>query len=822
MAQKYGNFVSCFCPPAVLEDLCRSSEGLERLSQLESVSYGGGALSPSVGNLLASRTILHNFIGFTEASAPPRYVLSGKYWQYHEFHPSSGFDAEPYGEEGLYKMIIKRIKSDDSLADVQSVFRVYPNIDRFETGDLVTRHPSVPTLWRHEGRVDDLITFSTGEKLNPVPLETIIQKSSVVKSALLAGIGLFQAVLLVELDENKQHLNRNEAVEKIWPQVLEANAAAPTQGRIAKSHIVIVPPTKSFQRSTKGTLKRKATYKLFESEIGSFSAEQKTVSNTTKINTTVSSGWQSVSDTQSTLTSNSNAELEAYLSRSLENELSQNRTIGQARQIIRHSVSMILGNHNFEDTDDFFDLGMDSQQVRELLTMLSEDFSKENGIAELNTKLIYNNASVQRLYNSLFPSSEENRSPLEQLEQSHRHGKDRDDALAKLIEDFQMSPDKMRSSTVVLTGASGSFGCYLLDRLVSSATVSKVICLTRQNNGREHQIQASALQGLDTSRLSNPDVTFPRADLSLPKLGLSETDYELVKSADHIIHNAWSVDFNWKLEHFKSVHLAGVKHLAELAAQSNRKARLWFVSSIAAAFNWTSNGKTCKVPEDIILDEQVCANTGYAQSKYVAERVLHQAALTHGVPVTIIRTGQICGPLHHLAGSWKVNDWLPILLQTSSALGLMPRSLGGLNEIDWVPTDILADTFVEIMCSHRALDRLFQVYHAVNPKRTAWSALLPAICHRMGDETILVSFNEWIDAVGKIKPTADNLKRYPAIKLLDWFRDQTRGSQYPFPRFDTSQLEAVSDTMAGLLAISGKDMELWMDQLGRRANRFGP
>ena len=86
----------------------------------------------------------------------------------------------------------------------------------------------------------------------------------------------------------------------------------------------------------------------------------------------------------------------------------------------------------------------------------------------------------------------------------------------------------------------------------------------------------------------------------------------------HIIHNAWTVNFNHPLGTFES-QIAGVRHVADLLASMTRPVRLLFTSSVGAASGWdTQRGPVPEVPLD---DPEAAAGTGYAASKYVVEQV---------------------------------------------------------------------------------------------------------------------------------------------------------------------------------------------------------
>jgi thioester reductase-like protein len=107
-----------------------------------------------------------------------------------------------------------------------------------------------------------------------------------------------------------------------------------------------------------------------------------------------------------------------------------------------------------------------------------------------------------------------------------------------------------------------------------------------------------------------------------------------------------------------------VRTLIQLSAESSCTAKLAFVSSVGVAERWHG----AEVPEEVISDFATAA-MGYGQSKLVAENLLAEAASTMGVPVMIVRVGQIAGPVGSRndngdwaaakQGMWKRNEWFP-------------------------------------------------------------------------------------------------------------------------------------------------------------------
>lgn len=137
----------------------------------------------------------------------------------------------------------------------------------------------------------------------------------------------------------------------------------------------------------------------------------------------------------------------------------------------------------------------------------------------------------------------------------------------------------------------------------------------------------------------------------------------------HIIHTAWELNFNWKLEHFERFHIAGVRHLVDLAMSSRmpQSPRFIFMSSIGAVANAPS-----PILEISFGDPSVTGDQGYGEAKFVAERIIDKACAS-GLRGTIIRAGQLSGSTTD--GYWTPSEYMPSLFRVSKMLGCLPSGL---------------------------------------------------------------------------------------------------------------------------------------------------
>lgn len=88
-----------------------------------------------------------------------------------------------------------------------------------------------------------------------------------MQGALVVGSGQFQAGLIIEPHADRKAANDKAFFDEIWSWVEKANAGCPTHAKVWHSMIMVATPENSFKRAAKGSIIRKATYELYESEI---------------------------------------------------------------------------------------------------------------------------------------------------------------------------------------------------------------------------------------------------------------------------------------------------------------------------------------------------------------------------------------------------------------------------------------------------------------------------------------------------------------------------------------------------------------------------
>jgi thioester reductase-like protein len=771
--------------PSLLEEVCSTARGLGAVTSVKHVFFGGGPLARQVGDRLCTSTHLYSIIGSTEAGFIQCLVVEDPLdWPYFEWAAASGIVMEPAGDDGLSEMTIR--KRGDGQA--QGVFHTFPGLDVWRTNDLFAPHPKKFGLWTYKGRSDDVIVLSNGEKFNPVGFEKEMESHPLVRGAVVVGQARFQTALIIEpaWESLPGDADPAQLVEDLWPTVEGINKTAPSHGRVWKSMVIVSKRDRPFQRAAKGSIIRKRTIAEYTKEIDALY------------------GNGSVSDKLGKI--GPDAGMDA--------------TKTFIRRVIE-AVGVPLPQSASDDAD-IFGFGVDSLQVVALSRALAGACS-EIEQAGITPQVIYRNPTIAALAGYLTADGE------------GESGSSREAIMATMIERHtkclpsvpRLTPSSSSPSscdpethTVVLTGSTGSLGNYILQSLIDSPQVSKIYCLNRSADANVRNRSSFEDRGIPADFAK---VSFLQSDFSKNNFGLSPHVYgDLLDAVDIFVHNAWAVDFNKTVVSFEDTHIAGTRRVIDFSAHSKRRAQVVFISSVAAVGNWHSPHQPDAeriVPEHIVEDHSAPLPQGYGESKHVAEAMLSLAARQANVPATIIRCGQLAGP-SDAHSVWNRHEWLPSLLISSRAMGMLPQTLGNQNLVDWMPIDVAAQAILDVAAARsddianvKGSADSIRAFHLVNPRTADWTDLAPAVLEKLRESAHrgveLVRFEDWLSALRSCPATAEEMEAKPAIKLLDFYEGLALG-QGGLPRLATEETERISAALRNVGAIDARLLRAWI------------
>lgn len=361
-----------------------------------------------------------------------------------------------------------------------------------------------------------------------------------------------------------------------------------------------------------------------------------------------------------------------------------------------------------------------------------------------------------------------------------------DSVAADLILDPSIVPggtaavsDVKSARKILLTGATGFLGAFLLDELLSRTT-AEVVCLVRA--GDELSAKRRVLKNLSRYSLAPLNaaerIRVVPGDFSKPHLGLSTEEYQkLAKDIDVIYHLGADVNLALPYESLRATNVGGVVEILRLAAHTRTKP-VHLTTTYAVHITDENRGQQISEADPLPPFEKLLY--GYGQTKWVGEQLV-RTARQRGIPVTIYRPGNITG--HSQTGSSKTGDLLHTTVLICLRLGAAPeRDV----EFDVTPVDYVAQAMMELSLQPNSSG---QDFHLTNPVPMQTRALNNWMQHSgLGVE--LVPYSVWRDRLLTWGQTmgSDDLRILTDILAPRALAEDEATAVHP--QYDTSRTES--------------------------------
>ncbi|MDB9316587.1 thioester reductase domain-containing protein [Nodularia spumigena] len=321
------------------------------------------------------------------------------------------------------------------------------------------------------------------------------------------------------------------------------------------------------------------------------------------------------------------------------------------------------------------------------------------------------------------------------------------------------------ASSLLLTGATGFIGAFLLQELLNKTTAS-IYCLIRAENiETAKQRIVKTLQNYQIWHNSYLERIIPIVgDLAKPKLGLSALEFaNLANQIDVIYHNGAKVNHTEPYNRLKTANVLGTQEIFRLASQSKLKPVHLISSTSIFADNNNSN---LQVTEDDNLDKYGIPIGGYAQSKWAAEK-LAITAINRGIPVKIYRLGAVSGDSK--TGAFNQDDFLYKLLLGYVQLGSIPDTA---MPLEILPVDYVCSAIIELS----KIASNHQIFHIIQPKSVSSEIIFEQL-KKIGFKIEKISYQQWRNKILEIAQKSPEHILYPLISLLP--RQRTTNESQP-------------------------------------------
>ena len=460
-------------------------------------------------------------------------------------------------------------------------------------------------------------------------------------------------------------------------------------------------------------------------------------------------------------------------------ELELAEICAQVLELENQNGQPVVGVH-----DNFFDLGGHSLLGTRLVFILREKYGLE--AAALPLRALFEQPTVANLAKTIENAQRGDRSP-------------KYTGRSNFIQRGQLSLDQLNAETqldpgitagdlvykpirepehILLTGATGFVGAFLLHDLLRM-TSAQIYCLLRASDLGQGNLQLK--NNLDAYSLwdeSFSDRIKPiLGDLGETQFNLTDQEFEnLANQLDVIYHNGAMVNFVYPYQAHKASNVLGTQEVLRLASQIKLKP-VHFVSTLSIMYSGGGNdGRIFRENED--LDQVGAPFGGYAQSKWVAEKLVEQAG-SRGIPYAIYRLGLVSG--HSATGAWNTENLISSMTRACVQLGSIP-------DLD-VMVNIVPVDYVSAAIIHLSKDpeNLSKVYHLDNPEPLHFSKLADWLAAQ-GFNARKVAFDDWRTELFQQVANMPSDGWEPYLPLIE----EVEEKQVFMPKFD------LSNTLAGL------------------------
>jgi thioester reductase-like protein len=347
------------------------------------------------------------------------------------------------------------------------------------------------------------------------------------------------------------------------------------------------------------------------------------------------------------------------------------------------------------------------------------------------------------------------------------------DSKREINSNYRALKKSHKYNNILLTGASGFLGVYLLKDLLSKDNLN-IYCLIRKEKNitiKEKLRRSFEKYGVEFPDHKEDNIILLEANLFEKRLGLStEVWMSLSTKIDAIYHNGANVHHLYNYETLKSENFESTYELLKLATTEKLK-DFHYISTVG-----TELIDSLKEKDD--FNKLDIASNGYLLTKWASEQILLNAS-KHGFNIKIYRLGNITGNSETGISNYANNHSL-LFLKGCIQMGYAPK----INyDYEMTPVDILSKYIIRLSIDKND-DHNFTIYNLSNPNKLLWSNYINKI-NSFGFKIGLLDNVEWVEKL-------ENIDQDNALFILkSWYLERNNYKKHVYKNNVQSKLEKI-------------------------------
>ena len=264
-------------------------------------------------------------------------------------------------------------------------------------------------------------------------------------------------------------------------------------------------------------------------------------------------------------------------------------------------------------------------------------------------------------------------------------------------------PEIPTPSHILLTGGTGFIGPFLIKSLLEQ-TRAKIYVLVRASDeaqGKQRLRAAMDSMGPSTPglmQLFESRIHPVPGDLGQAKLGMTDDAWTfLAEKVDTIFHNGATVNYLFNYDRMRDANVMGTNEILKLAFEGRPKEFNYI--STTFVFGWAV--KSVLWETDFNRDMELL-DFGYSQTKWVAEQVVADAR-SRGLSTRIFRPALVSPSVSGGGNNFDIAVRL-VAFMINHGIGV-----DTLNQVSFVPADIVANNIVAVSTSPGTANQTFHV-----------------------------------------------------------------------------------------------------------------